>query len=139
MSYLLDTNTCIAIINNRPTSARRKLADALAEQAAIAISTVAAFELWFGVAGNDPSRRLANESRLHEFLAGPLDLLPFEPGDARIAGEIRASLRAAGTPIGAYDVLIAGQALARGLSVVTSNLREFRRVAGLVCIDWCAG
>ena len=95
-----------------------------------------AVELWFGVARSEPTRRPVNETRLRAFLSGPLETLPFEPEDARAAGAIRGILRAAGTPIGAYDLLIAGQALARGLTVATSNLREFTQVAGLDCVDW---
>ncbi|MFO1046440.1 MAG: type II toxin-antitoxin system VapC family toxin [Geminicoccaceae bacterium] len=139
MSYLLDTDTCIAIINDRPIQARLSLTEAFGGGDSIAVPTVALFELWFGVAKSAPARRSANEARLRDFLAGPLEVLPFEAADARAAGEIREALRAAGTPIGAYDLLIAGQALARGATVVTSNLREFTRVEGLTCVDWCKG
>jgi tRNA(fMet)-specific endonuclease VapC len=136
VSYLLDTDTCIAIIEDRPAQARRRLSEARSAGAAIAVPTVALFELWFGVARSAPARKQANETRLREFLSGPVEVLPFEPGDARLAGEIRETLRAAGTPIGAYDLLIAGQALARGLTVATSNLREFARVDGLLVANW---
>ena len=139
MTYLLDTSTCVALIESRPIGARRELAAALAANAVVTIPAIALFELWFGVARSAPPHRSVNEARLRQFLAGPLEVLSFEPDDARAAGQIREALRAAGTPIGAYDLLIAGQALSRGLSVVTSNLREFHRVDGLDCIDWCAG
>lgn len=139
MSYLLDTDTCIAIINDRPARARLSLSEAISSGDAIAVPTVALFELWFGVAKSAATRQRANEARLRDFLAGPLEVLPFEAADARAAGEIREALRAVGTPIGAYDLLIAGQALARGATVVTSNLREFTRVEGLTCVDWCKG
>ena len=65
--------------------------------------------------------------------------MAFDPEDARAAAEIRADLKRKGTPIGPYDVLIAGQSLARGLTVVTANLREFERVEGLKVEDWTAG
>ncbi|HEX6015049.1 MAG TPA: PIN domain-containing protein [Geminicoccaceae bacterium] len=136
MSYLLDTDTCIAIIEDRPARARRRLAEARRAGATIAVPTVALFELWFGVARSAPARKPANEARLREFLSGPVEVLPFEAGDARLAGEIRETLRAAGTPIGAYDLLIAGQALARGLTVATANLCEFARVDGLSVTNW---
>ena len=64
------------------------------------------------------------------------EILPFDAEDARHAGEVRAALERAGTPIGGYDVLIAGQALARDLILVTHNMREFERVAGLRIEDW---
>ena len=63
-------------------------------------------------------------------------VLDFDREDARRAGELRAQLSVAGTPIGPYDVLIAGQALARGLTLVTHNTREFGRIAGLKFEDW---
>ena len=62
--------------------------------------------------------------------------LPFEVADAQAAAAIRAALKTNGQPIGAYDVLIAGTGLARGLVVVTSNVSEFERVGGLQVEDW---
>lgn len=138
MTYLLDTNTCIAIINGRPSGVRRRLEQKLAEGGGIAVSSIVLFELWFGVAKSAPDRRQANQERLEVFTAGPIQVLDFELEDARCAGEIREALRRAGTPIGAYDLLIAGQAAARDLVVVTSNRAEFGRVEGLSCEDWAA-
>ena len=69
-------------------------------------------------------------------LSGDLDLLDFDDEDARTAGQVRATLGKAGTQIGAYDVMIAGQALRRGLTVVTANTSEFSRVTGLSWQDW---
>lgn len=63
----------------------------------------------------------------------------FDTEDARAAAAIRADLKRKGTPIGPYDLLIAGQAMARGLAVVTANVREFERVDGLKVEDWTAG
>jgi tRNA(fMet)-specific endonuclease VapC len=65
-----------------------------------------------------------------------IEVIPFDQEDARHAGEIRADLAMQGTPIGAYDVLIAGQARARALIMVTRNLREFQRVEGLRSENW---
>ena len=69
-------------------------------------------------------------------LSGDLDLLDFDDQDARATGRVRAALEKTGTPIGAYDLLIAGQALRRGLTVVTANTSEFSRVAKLSWEDW---
>jgi predicted nucleic acid-binding protein len=69
-------------------------------------------------------------------VTGPVDVVAFEREDARAAGAVRAALAAAGAAIGPYDVLIAGQALARGATLVTHNVREFGRVAGLGVEDW---
>lgn len=136
MNYLLDTNACIALINGSPASVRQRLEWALKEGAVVAVSAVVVFELWYGAAKG--TRRQANRQRLETFIAGPLDLLPFDEEDARFAGEIRATLEAAGTPIGAYDLLIAGQALRGGSTLVTANTAEFSRVAELRWEDWAS-
>jgi tRNA(fMet)-specific endonuclease VapC len=133
VSYLLDTNACIAIINGRPPSVRHRLRSALARGEPVAVSSVALFELWYGVAKS--VRAAANSERLAVFLA-PLETLPFDADDARAAGAVRAALEQAGTPIGAYDTLLAGQAVRRGLMLVTANVAEFARVSGLSWQNW---
>jgi tRNA(fMet)-specific endonuclease VapC len=100
----------------------------------VRVSAVVAFELWYGVAKS--SRSAENTRLLEAFFVGPLRLLAFEAEDAKVAGAIRASLETAGKPIGAYDVLIAGQALRNSLTLVTANVREFERVKGLNWLDW---
>ena len=95
-----------------------------------------AFELWYGAAKS--ARRQANRQRLETFFAGPLELVPFDDEDARTAGEVRAGLEAAGPPIGAYDLLIAGQALRYDTTLVTANAAEFSRVTGLRWEDWAS-
>lgn len=137
MSYLLDTNVCIALINGRPASVRSRLDDALKRGVAVFVPSIAVFELWYGVGKS--ARREVNQARLKAFLAGPVEVVPFDDDDAEAAGMIRAALEARGTPIGAYDVQIAGQALRRGLTLVTANAGEFSRVAGLAWEDWAAG
>ncbi len=134
MNYLLDTNACIAILNGRPIAVREKLTRAIGRQNTIYVSTVVVFELWYGVAKS--ARRPANEDRLEAFISGPVELLPFDADDARSAGVIRAQLENQGRPIGAYDLLIAGQALRREITVITANTREFSRIAGLKWQDW---
>ena len=136
MNYLLDTNACIALINGNPASVRPRLAQVLKGRASVAVSAVVAFELWYGAAKS--TRRQANRQRLETFFAGPLDLVAFDDEDARVAGEIRAMLEAAGTPIGAYDLLIAGQALRHDATLVTANTAEFSRVAELRWQDWAS-
>ena len=98
------------------------------------VSSVVAFELWYGVAKSQ--RKEANTQRLQAFLAGPLEWTQFDEEDAREAGMVRAELEIAGRPIGAYDVLIAGQARRRGATLVTCIVEEFDRVAGLKWEDW---
>jgi tRNA(fMet)-specific endonuclease VapC len=134
VSYLLDTNACIALINGNPLPVRRRFEEAGEGSATIATSSVVIFELWYGVAKS--ARPEANADRLAVFLGGPVEVADFDDEDARTAGQIRATLEAAGTPIGAYDVLIAGQALRRGSTLVTTNAGEFSRVHGLAWEDW---
>ncbi|HYM68505.1 MAG TPA: type II toxin-antitoxin system VapC family toxin [bacterium] len=134
MSYLLDANACIALINGAPRRVRARFERVSAAGATIAVSTVVAFDLWYGAAKS--SRKDSNTHRLEMFFSGPIELLPFGDDDARTAGEVRAALEAAGTPIGAYDVLIAGQAMRRRVTLVTANVSEFTRVTGLTWEDW---
>lgn len=134
MSYLLDTNACIAVINGQPDRVRLRVQRAVEAQARVWVSSIVVFELWYGVAKS--SRPEANARRLAAFFAGPVNLLPFDDEDARAAGTLRANLESAGRPIGAYDLLIAGQALRHNLILVTANVSEFRRVQGLVWQDW---
>ena len=134
MTYLLDTNACIAQINGAPKEVRRRFQRAINKDATMLVSSVVAFELWYGVAKSQ--RKEANTQRLHAFLAGPLEWTPFDEEDAQEAGRVRAELEIAGKPIGAYDVLIAAQARRRGATLVTSNVAEFDRITGLKWEDW---
>jgi tRNA(fMet)-specific endonuclease VapC len=135
--YLLDTNACIAVINGKPQSVRIRLQEKFDDEAKVFVSSVVAFELWYGVAKS--ARPVANAQLLTTFLAGPIGLLVFDDEDAKIAGGVRASLESAGKPIGAYDLLIAGQALRHKVTLVTANSREFGRVKGLKWEDWGKG
>ena len=134
MNYLLETNACIALINGKPPSVRAKFQKATDAGAQVFVSSVALFELWYGVAKS--SRREFNKKRLEAFFAGPVHPLSFEDGDAEIAGAIRADLEAAGKPLGAYDLLIAGQAMRNKLTLVTANISEFARIEDLDWADW---
>ncbi len=134
MNYLLDANACIAIIHGRPPIVRERFQAALAGGATMAVPSVVAFELWYGLGKSE--RQALDTERLRVFLTGPIDLLALDEADAQVAGMIRAKLEAAGTPIGAYDLLVAGQALRYQRTLVTANVKEFARVQGLVFEDW---
>lgn len=134
MNCLLDTNACIALINGRPESVRARLRKALDAGATIWVPSVAAFELWYGVAKS--SRPELNRQRLETFFAGPLSFLPFGEQDAQVAGKLRAVLEASGKPIGAYDLLIASQAVRHQLTLITANVGELSRIHNLVWQDW---
>lgn len=134
MKYLLDTNVCIALINGRPVSVRSALDEALAKVSSIYVSSIALFELWYGVSKS--LRREFNAQLLAGFLSGPIGSLPFEEEDARVSGEIRAELESIGKRIGEYDLLIAGQALRHKMTLVTANAQELGRIKSLSWEDW---
>jgi tRNA(fMet)-specific endonuclease VapC len=136
MTYLLDTNACIALINGRPDAVRRRFVRVSAAGDLIATSSVVLFELWYGAAKSQ--RPKLNAERVTTFLSGPLEVLDFTPEDAEQSGRVRASLEHLGKPIGAYDLLIAGQALRHKATLVTADSSEFRRVRGLRIQDWTA-
>jgi tRNA(fMet)-specific endonuclease VapC len=132
----LDTNVAIAAINLRPSRVRDRLERALADAVVVGIPAIVLFEMWYGI--RKSARAQANAAALATFLTLDVTPWPFEPEDAEEAGDIRATLERAGTPIGAYDVLIAAQARRRDALLVTANEREFARVPGLRTEDWAA-
>lgn len=119
IEYSLDTNAGIALLNGSSATLRTMVTEALGEGSVLCVSSVVLHELWFGAAKS--GRPAHNASRIHAFLSGPVHVLPFDEADARAAGEVRARLQRAGTPISAYDTMIAGQALRRGLTVITAD------------------
>lgn len=121
-------------MNGAPVAVRSRFEKAIRGDFQVYIPSVVAFELWYGVAKS--ARVETNTQRLEMLLASPVIALPFENEDSRVAGSIRATLEAAGRPIGAYDYLIAGQAMSRQLTLVTANVSEFSRVKGLSWQDW---
>jgi tRNA(fMet)-specific endonuclease VapC len=130
----LDTNAVIMTINNSRSRVRARLDEALHSGIQVTVSSIVLFELWYGIAKS--RRQQHNTEAIANFLAGPVQLINFEPDDAQEAGDIRAALERAGTPIGPYDILIAAQARRRGALLVTANKREFTRVPGLRTEDW---
>ena len=135
-TYLLDTNACIALINGTELNVRRRFKRAVARESVILLSSIVAFELWYGVAKSQ--RKDSNTQRLETFLGGPLEWALFDEDDARAAGTVRAELDTVGRPVGAYDVVLAGQARRRGATLVTSNTKAFAGVQGLKWEDWAA-
>jgi tRNA(fMet)-specific endonuclease VapC len=129
MRYLLDTNAVIAILND----SQSKVADRLRQEtpADVAVSAIVLHELYYGAF---KSRRVIQNVAFVDALQ--FVVLEFDKEDSRCAGMVRASLATVGTPIGPYDVLIAGQALSRNMVLVTRNLGEFARVATLQIEDW---
>ena len=129
MRYLLDTNAYIALLNNiSPVLAarvrRRRPSD-------IGVPAPVAYELYYGAF---KSQRVQHNMNLLDQV--PFEVLPFDKADARCAGQIRNELESVGSPIGPYDLLIAGQARSRKLTLITANSKEFERVSMLKTEDW---
>ena len=133
LRFMLDTNVCIRVLRDRPAVLRVRFNE---EAEGLAISTIVLTELLHGAA---KSARPVDNRREVERMAARLAVLPFDADAAAHAADIRAVLERQGQGIGGYDVLIAGHARSRGLALVTANLREFTRVAGLRSEDWLAG
>ena len=114
--YLLDTNVVIGLFGGKAGIAERIVRVGHEE---LCISAIVAHELYFGALH---SRRV--EANLRQVEALPLGILPLTVSDMRAAAELRESLARRATPIGPYDVLIAGQAVARDLTLVTHNVRR---------------
>ncbi|MFD1559124.1 type II toxin-antitoxin system VapC family toxin [Paraburkholderia silviterrae] len=130
MKFLLDTNAVIAMLKGE-TSMLAQLRAYLPVD--FGLPSIVAHELYYGAYKSQRSTQ--NLARVE---ALQFEVVAFDAEDAQHAGEIRARLAAAGTPIGPYDALIAGQARARRLTLVTHNVREFARVDGLRVEDWQA-
>ncbi len=128
--YLLDTNTCIAIMRGHPAAVQRMATVAPGD---CAISTITAYELYTGV---EKCAKPAQERSKVELLLTTLWELPFDPDAAREAARLRALLESQGQGIGPYDMLLAGQALAHVLVLVTANTKEFNRVPRLILENW---
>ena len=130
LRLMLDTNTCIFTIKHKPAAVR---ASFTRHHGQMCISTVTLMELIYGAEKSaNPVQNLA----VIEGFAARLDVLDYNHDAAAHTGQIRAELARLGTPIGAYDSMIAGHARSRGLIVVTNNRREFSRVPGLRVEDW---
>ena len=127
---LLDTNTCIYIINNRPPNVLEKFRKYKAGE--VGISSIAASELAYGVA---KSGSVKNRKALDMFLA-PLQILPFDSQCLWFYADLRASLEKQGLSIGPMDSLIAAHALSIDGTLVTHNIKEFMRVPKLKLDNW---
>jgi tRNA(fMet)-specific endonuclease VapC len=130
--YLLDSNVCIRLLNESASSnIARKLAELTPDD--IRLCSVVKSELYYGAYKS--TRRERNLANLNRFFSQFISL-PFDDNAAAIAGQVRAQLDVAGTPIGSNDLLIAAIALSNDLTLVTHNTREFGRINGLKYEDW---
>ena len=130
MKYMLDTNTCIFAINGNGAVRSHFIRE---YSCGIAISVITEAELWYGIENSRQHEK--NADTLRSFLAA-VEILPFDSLAASEYGRVRVVLRRAGTPIGDRDTLIAAHAKAAGMTLITNNIGEFSRVAGLMFEDW---
>lgn len=128
---LLDTDTCIYIINNKPLHVRRHFQKY--EIGDIAISSITLSELIFGI--EKSKYKEENKKALQNFL-NPLDILDFGYEESLVYGKLRAKLEKEKNLIGSMDMLIASHALSLGLILVTNNEKDFKRVEGLKVENW---
>ena len=131
MKYLIDTNICIYIMNQRPARVIQRFKQF--ELGEIGISTITVSELQYGVAKSTYQEK--NEVRLEQFLA-PLEILTYDQTAAKVYGDIRFHLEKRGQPIGPLDLLIAAHAMSQDLTLVTNNDKEFRRIKKLKIENW---
>lgn len=129
--YLLDTNILIDILRRRDSLAIKHLVRITPDK--VAISTITLAELEYGI------HKSANPARNAQLLieaCTPLTIVPFDNEAAAAYGLVRAQLEAKGTPVGPMDTLIAAHALSLKATLVTNNLREFKRIKGLLVENW---
>lgn len=130
LTHLLDTNTCIYIINRRPPHVAERFAEHPAD--AIGLSSITLAELRYGVSKSGSAK---NAAVLEAFIE-PLEVLSYDAEATKHYGPLRAKLESLGKPIGAMDLLIAAHALSLGAILVTNNTKEFERVEGLKLENW---
>ena len=128
--FVLDTNTAIDYFKGRGKVAEKLLSVAPRE---VALPAVVAYEVWVGVLGSQNAKR--RQTQYEQFLS-TIEVIPFDAATGRRAAELRHALERRGESIGPLDTLIAGTALARGATLVTRNIKEFGRVAGLETVNW---
>ena len=131
MHYLLDTNICIYLIKKRPPEVLDRFRQHSPQD--VAVSTITLFELQYGVEKSQYPQH--SKDALTKFLL-PLNLIDLDRSSAIEAAIIRAQLEKRGMPIGPYDLLIAGLARSRDMTLVTNNIKEFERVVNLNLENW---
>lgn len=136
MSYMLDTNILVYVLNARPQHEAVLERFNAHDARELCLSSISLAELRFGVARSQQPR--ASQAKLDR-IAAALTVVAFDERAARVYGNVRAQLQAGGQPIGPLDTLIAAHAIAVGAVLVSNNLREFSRVNGLKLENWLEG
>lgn len=131
MRYMLDTNTCIYLIRQKPEKVLRHFKTHTVGD--IGISAITLAELRFGV---EKSQQIQNNRQALEEFILPLEIADFDERAAMTYGAVRAALEKAGTPVGSMDMLIGAHALGLDVTLVTNNVREFKQIKNLKVVDW---
>jgi len=131
MKYMLDTNICIYIIKEKPQKVLEKFQSLNIGD--ICISVITFSELKYGVQKSKYNDK--NKTALTNFLS-PIEILPFKQKAALEYAKIRTLLEKKGEIIGAYDLMIGAHALAKNLTLITNNVKEFKRINKLTIENW---
>lgn len=131
MKYMLDTNICIYLIKHKPPKVLKHFRSHAVGD--IGISSITLAELRYGASKSRHVEK--NQQALDEFVL-PLEIGDFDEGAASEYGTVRAQLEQGGKPIGSMDMLIGAHALSLGATLVTNNVREFKRIKNLKVVDW---
>lgn len=131
MTFMLDTNICIYLIKRKSQKIIERLKKLTVGD--IGISSITLAELQYGVAKSRHKKQ--NRIALEEFVL-PLDIAPFDEKSAESYGIVRSQLEKTGKPIGSLDTLIGAHALSLGVTIVTNNTKEFKRIKSLTVVDW---
>ncbi len=131
MQFLFDTNAVISLLGQKSEALTDRVL--ACSEGEIGIPAIVSHKLYFGAY---KSQKVSFNLETIRLLLRDFVVLPFDDEDSRQAGEVRAELRKSGSPIGPYDVLIAGQAKARDLILISNNVREFEHVPDLQLEDW---
>ena len=131
MKFLLDTNICIYLINNKPSTVRHNLESISPDN--VFISSITASELWYGIYKSKHVEK--NTIALVKFIS-KIKVLSYDENASIKYGEIRATLEKTGNLIGSNDMLIAAHALSLDYNLVTNNEKEFKKVKQLKVLNW---
>jgi tRNA(fMet)-specific endonuclease VapC len=131
MRYMLDTNICIYSIKHKPQQVFQRLQEH--NPAEICISSITYAELVYGV---EKSQQIEKNRIALMLLLARIEIVDFDSSAAEVYGKIRADLEKKGTPIGPLDMMIAGHAKSLDYTVVTNNIKEFKRIKGLKLENW---
>lgn len=134
MIFMLDTNVCIYVMNKKPIPYLQKL-KIVEKNNSVVISSIALAELQYGVSNSSNQNKKQNQINLDAFL-NKVEVISFSAKCAFYYGELRSMLEKKGTIIGSNDLLIASHVLAENATLVTNNIKEFKRIPNLILENW---